>query len=441
MKNIDYKYDFEFLIDKITREALAVNIIKQKLEKHGFSVKISHQDAYTKPGSYDFFSKCKHKSKIIITPSFNVKRTKSIISKAIIQKSNIVVMHSEQLFPSIFDQEKLNVNDRELYNKVVEAHLCWGDFYKEKLIKFTKTNPEKIHITGNYKFEFVNPKSSLKDKPIERILAVSNFTLADLDCLGWEKFKDSHQIKNNQPLHEYYRAVRKQFIQSIRELCLNHPNINFKVRPHPGEEQSVYFEALKGFSNVIIDNSQEMSEDINKCNLVLMHTSSSIFECLLANKRVLSIREPILSTELMQTPTDIFEWYTIDEINNVIGKEEVKVSPKQLDILHTTFPMKGNVFDEIVLSLIEINETSTNYLKLDLSTFYIHISYISEAFCKDLFLKIGYVLKNIPVLNKINRFAIAHLKNRVRKQNFIPRRFTTKNFVFKQEVKNYIENK
>ncbi len=441
MKNIVYKYDFEFLIDKVTREALAINILKKKLECIGYKVKISHQDTFTRPGSYNFFYNCKESAKLIITPSFNVRRTKSLVAKAILQKSKIVVMHSEQLFPSIFDEEKLNIKDRDIYNLLVESHLCWGDFYKDKLKRLTNTDPKKIYVTGNYKFEFLKSKEDIKEDSITNILAVSNFTLADYNFSQWENFKISHQIQTEYQLHESYRKIRFEFVKIIRSLCEAFPNITFKMRPHPGEDQSIYFDVLNGIDNIIIDNRQEMSEDIKKCQLVLMHSSSSIFECLLANKRVLSIGQPMIPNKFMQTPTNIFEWYSLNEVKNVIKNRELAVSQYQVDILMSLFPMKGNVFDKIVEALVQINLKNNNYLQYDSKTFILFLSYVLEAISKDIFLKIGYFFKNVPLICKINKFAINHLKNRVKKQNFIPRRFTMKNPRFRDEVIKFVEKK
>lgn len=442
---VNYKYDIEILIDKITREGIYAYYLKEELEKKGFTVKIDHQDFYTKPNGYDFFLRTKEKARYVMTPSFNVIRTKNILSKCIRQKSTLIINHSEQLFPPIFDKEKLNTNLKETYNSIVGYHLVWGELYKDKLINLTKTNEENIKIVGNFKLDLIkrslnNNKSNESKKgksEIKNILVVSNFLLGDYNSKSWKKFKKAHQIKSALPINEIMSDIRTNFLQEIKKICLHFPNKNFYVRPHPGENYSIYNEYLGNIKNVFIKNDSEFMEDVLIADFVIMHTSSSIFELIVSGKQFCSLDVGRLPDNFAQPPVDIFNWKSTKEVKEILNRGQDMEYESSINRSAFEYAMAStNIgsLDKNVEILEEILNKPQPGFKFSIFIYYLHFTYLLEAFTKDLILKIGYNLKKIGVSNFIYSFAKNHIKRRIASMNFIPKRYTTRSNSFRKKL-------
>ena len=377
-----------------------------------------------------------------MTPSFIVVRTKNILSKCMRQKSKLIINHSEQIFPPIFNKEKLNTNFKDTYNSIVDYHLVWGNLYKDKLVKHTSTNTERIKIVGNYKLDLIKRSSNKKiekkkEKKISKILVVSNFLLGDYNSYNWKKFKKAHQVKSAVPINKIMGCIRKRFLSEIKKIVTFYPDKHFYIRPHPGENTDIYHEYLRNIDNISITNDSEFKEDVINADFVIMHSSSSVFELIVSGKQFCSLDVGRLPDDFAQPPIDIFNWKkTADIIDILSSNRDFKFKPEvnQDAFKYAMSTTNLHSLDENVETLNEILSKPEQLIKYSIFARYLHYTYLLEALIKDLILRFGYRLKKLGLNNFIYSFAKDHLKHRIKSLNYIPRRYTTKSKKFKKQL-------
>lgn len=440
---MDYKYDLEILVDKITREAIFANYLKYRLEKDGFNVKIEHQDFYTKPDKYDFFTRTKEKSKFVLTPSFNVKRTSNLIAKCIRQNSKLLINHSEQLYPDIFNTEKMSLEHVEVYNEFVYGHLVWGEYYKRKLIKYANVNEDTIYKVGNYKFEIIaNEQKNTDVKKKYDLIFISNFNVADFNDNQWIEFKKKHGVKTEYKINTHYKKIRANFINFIKKVSEEFPQKKIRVRPHPGEDFKPYKEELCA-PNITIGNDCEFVDDIKMSKMAILHSSSSVFELIRYGIPQISLDVGKLPKHLAQPPQEIFNYYNEDQTLEII-KSEVNINnnySKEKLLNHVMGENSQNSLEQNYFTLKNIleNYSFDDNVKYSFRVYWFYYAYLIEAISKNIILSIGYYLNKLGIKNIIYSFAVNHLKNRVLKLNYVPRRYTLKNKSLLRRVKKMYE--
>jgi len=302
-----------FLLDHPSRDLLPASLIGEQLNSEYI---IDYQDGFYPPSGPNFFRRIKGNEALIVTPSYHVKRTRNIRSMAKFSNAKIVLLHSEQFLAPVSYREKFNLDCFEDFDKDVVLHLVWNQSFKSLLIKHG-IRPEKIKVIGNPKFD--SHRSLRTQKTDKSILFITNFNAADFSDLEWSKFKKEYFLDENDLSNVLYQEIRRKFIQSLTHLVSQDyvKNFDIIIRPHPGENRKAYNELLK-FHNIKLSSHKDLGQDLARCGLVFLFTSSVAFEAFVMDRPVFAIEWGKLPAELMQPPSEDYNWYQSNEILDII---------------------------------------------------------------------------------------------------------------------------
>lgn len=407
------------LVDHVTRElniySYMAHLAKLSFEEKKASIKIEHQDFSVRENRYDFFERTKGNVDITLTPSYNVRRTPAILSRAIRTKSHLVVNHSEQIFSNEFYKEKLNTTKHKAYNRHIFAHLVWGKDFAEKLGKHSKVKPENIFITGNPKLGLVkrlqSNESLSNNNNRTKVLIVSDFRLGDFNDQDWMDFQKKYKVKFRYQANKVYQKARQNCVHWTKKAAMKFPDIDFLVRKHPGEP-SVPYQELQNIPNVYITGESEFSKDLLTSSVVFSFTSTSIFEVILSEI-------PYYNLDLIERPEDmeqihykLFNWINETEFNTILKSlsEDKQLYKNNIDyenLSNIMYKPYGNSLLRSAIALIEIAKNGqTNNLRYNFSDKIIGNFYSVIPFIKNSLIKMGYFTKEkLKLDNPVSNFA------------------------------------
>ena len=301
------------LLDHPRRDLLFSVLIQRHI---GPRAVIDLQDGYFTPDGPNFFSRSRHES-VILTPSFHVKRTRFLSLRKSFSKSKLVILHSEQFIPENIYNEKLNLSFLDEYNKIVDFHFVWGEYYKEILVR-NGIPAEKIKIVGYPKFDILDIiKNRFQIESNRCILFISNFNYADFDPEGWEIFKREFSYREDFDDNKYYKTARCEFIKTVKRASLDYPNSQIILRLHPGEARSSY-SMLEGVQNIEISSANNLVVDLMRSFVVFQFDSSVIFESIYLGIPTFAVKFVEMPEKSMQPPAGSFIWYKIDQVKLLI---------------------------------------------------------------------------------------------------------------------------
>lgn len=415
----------QFLIDHQSREETIDRILAAMLQGVDLNVRMDHQDFFVTPKGYDFFERTREPADYTVMPSYSVPRTLNLLARAIRERSELILQHSEQLFADAFLTDKLSGRFPRAYNRHVLAHLVWGPNFAEKLIA-NSSPAEKIWITGNCKIDLARRvyhyEQSLREKIVgsrKRILFMSNFTVADLGADGWDDFVKRYQYKGDINLWEYSMEARRSAIDWIEDVATELKDVEFVIRVHPGELRAPYHELSK-MKNVSISQCGELIEDLVKCDGVVMFTSTAVYEVAALGIPYcnLQVREP-LPEEFQDASYQLFDWVDRGGFRafSQDPAERGNNSPDPRLIEHYMAHFRGNSIARTAIAILEIVQTAAGSLSaLDRM---LGRAYQVIPLVKDWLIKAGYWGRRRGLYDEMADWADAHWENRRRRGNVI----------------------
>jgi surface carbohydrate biosynthesis protein len=440
----------QILLDHVTRELTIAAYISLVLEDTDSTIKVSidHQDLYNRWKDYDYFDRIDKGINMLVSPSYNIKRTAHILSRAVYQKSFLTINHSEQIFLPLFYKEKLNTDFKKAYSRQVSAHLVWGKSFAEKLVQYANVDPTKIFIVGNPKLDLANRLQ--KSKPTNcqsstspRVLIVSDFKLGDYSGSSWGKFQRQYSAHFKYPMNNIYKLARDKCVLWVKQASESFPDVLFLVRPHPGEDISSY-KALFEIPNIQITGSQEIAIDAQNADIIFSFTSTSIFEMLSMGKPVFNLKLEDVPDEYNGTHYKAFNWIDKGSFFNLLNNLRNGISPDISD--HSLKVLNEHMYDPFGKSLLrsaialkEINKkcltTGLPYNTLDRA---IGRSYALIAATKYLAIKASYLLKHtFGIDNPIEKYSKKSWNSRLEGPELLT---TTKIKDFKNSVSSIISD-
>lgn len=388
----------KILLDHVSRELnFAVKLKKYFELKNLGTVAIQHQDFINSVDHYDFFDVCfDDKYDILIVPSYNVKRSPEMLFRAWVSKSKLVIYHSEQLFNEQFDEEKLNLSSLSKYNKHVSAHLVWGEEFATKLVNKASVDPNKIFIVGNYKFDFL---SDIKHSASNKILLASDFKLGDLTNEEFSNFEKKYNVRLPKNYNEKCRNARETAMEWLLKFADMFPNLDFFLRPHPGEARESYIDLSEKRKNIYVSNPLiSYSDDLRDSALVLGFTSTSVMEVITAGKVMLSMKVEDISTDFLSSHKDLLIWKSFDEVAHYLAQvsdgKRIFPSEEMCANLNKIVSKQKNVCSNVVSACININESPNMEMKLHLSDYRSFLKIFMIGSLKFAFLKVSNCFPN-----------------------------------------------
>jgi len=290
----------------------------------GFKLNFDHQDLYFPISNKyrTFWERLIKDEDIIITTSYNVKRTPNIALRSKLKRIPLVVYHSEQFYNKVFNKEKLNLDHISDYLKDVHYHFVWGDYYKSKLIE-AGVSEEKIFVVGSIKEEVADLVVAQNSNKEYDFLFIANFVLADFSSNDLETFKQQFNLPCDYDPREYFQTSRKEMVRFISDISELYPAKKILVRRHPGESKS-YYEPLLKFNNVQISSDEPISEDIKKTKVVFLQDSTSIFELERCGANWVSVMFGNENKQYKGEPVELFDCHDKHKVKECIKNDTLK---------------------------------------------------------------------------------------------------------------------
>ena len=422
----------EILIDNPTREFTIVACIKKLIEdEKQFEVSIDHQDPYNRVTYYDFLERTKKDKDVIITPNYNVGRMKNLLARGVRQNAKIIINHSEQLFPEVFNEEKLNLKYKEEYNRQVDGHIVWGKSFARRLVEKSGVQESKVYIAGNPKLDLARRKNEITGKDDEyksHVLIVSDFSLGDYNEEEWRLFKDTYKVETSEPVHRHYKEARRRCVEWVSRAAEKHQNIKFMMRTHPGEDRSPY-KKLRKEGNIEITGNREFYSDLRKADIVFEYTSSSIFESLVQKKPVYNLQLMEQTDTFYSTYSELFEWVDEQRFNDLIEKQalggEASVKKKRLKKISKYMwdPQDRNITQNAIAIRELSKKIKNDSLTYSIRDKIISIVYILSAMSKSILLRFGVYLYGLS--GWIYDYSRIHWKGRIQGKDYISNRMVS----------------
>lgn len=411
----------KILVDHVSREMNFAGKIKKIIESSGIGfVDISHQDYINTVNHYDFIEETYGKQyDILIVPSYNVARMPETLLRAVCSKSKLIIYHSEQMYNDQYNTEKLNLDCLNRYNKHVAAHFVWGEEFGKKLIDLANIQEEDVFIVGNYKFDFISKhKDALKLQGKKTVLLASDFKLADYNDKEFASFQRMYKVNLPESLHDTYREGKVAALEWIKRFAIKYSHIDFILRPHPGEDRSLY-EQLAG-ENLNIQLSLpniSYADDLSKADLVLSFTSTSVLEVIAANKFMISMKVAHLDTSFLSQHREFLIWYDFDEIDNILVKmTEGKEFSTPVE-LRKKFNRYIKQYPDVCVNVVEacqiINKSNKHTTKLLMQDYYFILLSGLKGIFKQVLVSQSFKLKKIFPFSRIHAYSVRSYEKRL----------------------------
>ena len=276
-------------VDIASRELPYLKKLKILMEdKYDVDVRLVPQDPIWSSGKSSFFREARQNTDILITPSYNSKRTLNTLAWKYLSGAKLVHWHSEQLIDKRFYDEKLNQNCVELYNRDIDYHLVWGADFYNKLINIAKTKKENIFVTGCPKLDLIEYEVCKYREDTKRVLFVCDFLWATMSGVEYKSTLDRYGYSEEDDFRGFYTTAYKKFIGVVEGFAKTNPNYYVVVRPHPGEPKTAYEDLLK-YKNISLDIGTPFIESAKSANLIVQFLSTSFFESSMLHKPVICL--------------------------------------------------------------------------------------------------------------------------------------------------------
>lgn len=132
-------------------------------------------------------------------------------------------------------------------------------FFKEDLDKIISTGSPRVDLMRTeYRKFYSKSAENIRSKFGEYVFIPSNFSAPNHACgpdFVLNQFKQCGYVQNQKEINflkqriTYQKKIFLHFLEMIPFLARSFPNINFVVRPHPGDKQEVWHKAVQGLSN------------------------------------------------------------------------------------------------------------------------------------------------------------------------------------------------
>lgn len=191
-------------------------------------------------------------------------------------------------------------NNRIVLNHI-DALFTWGPIHKEKLSEIYKTT-DNVYVTGNPRFDLLykplsdiynDEASKIQNQFSDYILFTSSFS--DANPFDYKQFRKKQTevlgefdtTRLNYIIRNYYR-----FLECIMYVQKNFPEMNIVLRPHPGEDQTVYDNLDDWYDNIHVRHTGDVRSWILGAESVIHFNCTTGVESALMKTPVISY-EPI----------------------------------------------------------------------------------------------------------------------------------------------------
>lgn len=198
-----------------------------------------------------------------------------------------------QLDPTIFRED--------------DAILTWGDWQRDYYKSKHPANEDRILTTGHPRFDLYQPRyhdlfrpeaDALKAKYGNFVLINTNFGLAlhpqgqDFVFSQWEGWNPTDDATRTRFIGQWSRTFRSMaaFVELVHLLSIARKDVNFVVRPHPGDDDFIFRSSFKDVPNIHVVREGTVVPWLLASRLVVHDGCTTGLEAYLLDKPVLNYR-------------------------------------------------------------------------------------------------------------------------------------------------------
>ena len=388
------KYDFLILYEHKNREIDGLFLIKEELNKRGFSVGYEHIDKLVPKNS-----------SVVITPYLYNDLDLYLIYKICGKNQKVISLRYEQVYSNEIENQ-INGFPYPAGEAKKVYHLCWGIEHRNKLIS-CGVREDKALVTGSVELDMLKWQGMYKSKrDIAKmynldlnkkwILFISSFSYTGLDKEEIEKY--SKQAGSDISSFVDFSIKSKKVVLEWLTKILEYNNIEIIYRPHPSERQdNNIIDIQNNYKNFHIINNEVISQWIKVSDKVYNWYSTSAVQVAILDKGFNLLR-PI------KIP-DSLEIRYMKEFNHILTFADFKNDIFREDSLKNK---PSSIFDYYDLNTIAYKQIADNAVSILLSSNKCEIDYdkiIKKIKYKT---KIKYVLRPVvyPIFDFLSRFQI-----------------------------------
>ena len=170
---------------------------------------------------------------------------------------------------------------------------------------FPQREFDNLYVTGNVRFDilrepykgvFSDRVGQIRDKHNDFVLINTKFSAGNLarfyGVSHMERVRKSGKIRNSdddlyfQGKEEYMKKMWGHYVEAVRFLARQFPDVNFIVRPHPSEERSTWEDGLSGLKNAYVQANGNVIPWIMASKAVVHTNCTTGVEAFMAGKPV-----------------------------------------------------------------------------------------------------------------------------------------------------------
>lgn len=284
----------------------------------------------------------------------------------------------------VYESDKIYTKNKRKVLNTVDAFLAWGRS-PAKALREHYSNPDNIFITGNPRFDLLQPhlRFIYQDRSVplneqygDYILFNGNFSFANpFRQQVITKYEELYGPIPQEKLTYRHRTFHL-FLDSLYHLHEEFPETNIIIRPHPSESNQTYEEAFQEYDRIHIEDTGDVRNWIAGANVTVHHDCTTGIESALMGVPVASYR-PVQNEEYrLKLPQIVSEQvFTLDELTEYISQNLCSNRPYQMDADQTAYLKQyfHNVDESaaekicnVINTLEERTEKDYNMLKPDL---------------------------------------------------------------------------
>ena len=233
------------------------------------------------------------------------KKLKSRGFKVVVIDEEGLVTHSDSLYSRL----KISKNILE----IIDIFFLYGDENKKVLNKNFKNFKTKLIVSGNLRFDLLK-KENLKYYALEDNIIQNDYKQYILFCSSFGScnyfdnkvnytallvkknvLKSQIDIENYKNFVNLKKHAWELFIELIKKTASKYKHYKIIIRPHPSENQEIYYKIRSNFNNVEVISKFSIHPWLNNAKLIINHYCTSSMEAFMLKKPVITLRPKLNS--------------------------------------------------------------------------------------------------------------------------------------------------
>jgi surface carbohydrate biosynthesis protein len=183
------------------------------------------------------------------------------------------------------------------YADILSGYFFWGSRLHAAFCDSKAMKPDRLHLTGCPRFDFVAPRwrKLLDGEPRGYLLVNANFPLVNPRFSGRRDAERDTMVRagwDGSYIDRFLADLKQVFanyLEDIARLAAARPDRAILVRPHPFESEEVYRSALAKYPNVVVDGSGSVLDRIRNAAAIIHLNCGTAVEAVLLEKLPLQL--------------------------------------------------------------------------------------------------------------------------------------------------------